>query len=196
MFASRFTALLDACVVAGALKRNVLLSLAAADFFRPRWSARILSETEAAIARMLADKGASDAQAVARRQIAAMEAAFADARVEDYERLIPRFEGLPDANDAHVIAAAVSAQASVIVTDNLRDFPAQTIRSHGIEAKSADTFIANTLDLDMGRGVAALRAMRLRLKRPFHDADDLLLKFEAHGLVESADLLRPWIDQL
>lgn len=196
MFASRFTALLDACVVAGALKRNVLLSLAAADFFRPCWSARILSETENAIARMLADKGVSDAQSVARRQIAAMEAAFADARVEDFERLFPRLEGLPDVNDAHVIAAAVKAQASVIVTDNLRDYPTRIMKAHGVEAKSADAFIADTLDLDMGRGVAALRVMRLRLKRPFHDADDLLLKFEAHGLVESADLLRPWLEQL
>ena len=34
-----FTALLDACVLAGVLKRNLLLSLAEAELFRPRWSA-------------------------------------------------------------------------------------------------------------------------------------------------------------
>lgn len=196
MFASRFTALLDACVLAGALKRNVLLSLAAADFFRPRWSARILGETEAAIAGMLADKGASDSETAAQRQIVAMEAAFADARVEDYETLASLIDGLPDADDVHVVAAAAKAEASVIVTDNLRDFPAGVLAPFDLEARSADAFIADTLDLDMGRGLAALRDMRLRLKRPSHDAGSLLLKFEAHGLVESADLLRPWIEHL
>lgn len=49
MFANRFTALIDACVLAGALKRNLILSLAAAEFFRIRWSTRILDETETAI---------------------------------------------------------------------------------------------------------------------------------------------------
>lgn len=38
MFANRFTALIDACALAGALKRNLLLTLAEAEFFRLRWS--------------------------------------------------------------------------------------------------------------------------------------------------------------
>lgn len=35
-YADRFTALLDACVLGGALRRNMLLSLAEAGLFRPR----------------------------------------------------------------------------------------------------------------------------------------------------------------
>lgn len=47
--ADHFTALLDACVLADAFKRNLLLSLARAELFRPRWSPQILDETERAI---------------------------------------------------------------------------------------------------------------------------------------------------
>ena len=50
--ADHFTALLDACVLAGVLKRNLLLSLAEAELFRPRWSEPILDEMERAIDRM------------------------------------------------------------------------------------------------------------------------------------------------
>ncbi|MEM9524145.1 MAG: hypothetical protein AAF982_09160 [Pseudomonadota bacterium] len=47
--ADRFTALIDACALGGALRRNMLLSLAEAGLFRPRWSARILDEIQKAI---------------------------------------------------------------------------------------------------------------------------------------------------
>lgn len=66
MFANRFTALADACVLAGALKRNLILSLAKADFFRVRWSQPILDETQKAIEEILVGKG--DEQSVAKAQ--------------------------------------------------------------------------------------------------------------------------------
>jgi hypothetical protein len=46
LFANRFTAFVDACTLAGALKRNLLLTLAEAQFFRVRWSAPVLDETQ------------------------------------------------------------------------------------------------------------------------------------------------------
>lgn len=48
-FTDRFTALLDACVPGGALKRNLLRSPAEAGIFPPRWTVRILDETQRAI---------------------------------------------------------------------------------------------------------------------------------------------------
>jgi hypothetical protein len=75
MFANRFTALVDACVLAGALKRNLLLSLAEAEFFRLRWSTPSLTKREQAILRILADRGADDAADRARRSRQAMERA-------------------------------------------------------------------------------------------------------------------------
>lgn len=61
MFANRYTALVDACSLADALRRNLLLTLAEAEFFRLRWSENILSETERAIAEIAAAKGFADA---------------------------------------------------------------------------------------------------------------------------------------
>jgi hypothetical protein len=52
-FANRYTAFIDACVLAGALRRDILLSLAEAEFFRVRWSRPFMDETRGAIASML-----------------------------------------------------------------------------------------------------------------------------------------------
>jgi hypothetical protein len=60
-----------------------------------------------------------------------------------------------------------------------------------VEAKPADAFIADTIALDTGRAVAAVRLMRMRLKRPEKTPELLLLDMEARGLIETADLLRP-----
>ena len=51
-YADRFTALIDANVLACAMCRNIILSLAEAGFFRPRWSDRIMDETAGAIAKI------------------------------------------------------------------------------------------------------------------------------------------------
>lgn len=190
MFANRFTALIDACSLASTLKRNLLLTLAEAEFFRVRWSAQILDEAERAIARIASAKYHSDAAERAKRARAAMERAFEDAAVEDFEALLPACSGLPDPNDAHVLAAAMKTQAAMIVTENLRDFPADILAPLNLEAKSADAFVADTISLDIGRAVAALRTMRKRLKQPALTADELLLKMEAEGLSETVDVLR------
>jgi hypothetical protein len=42
--ADPFSIVIDANVLAGALTRNIILSLAEAGFFRPYWSVRILDE--------------------------------------------------------------------------------------------------------------------------------------------------------
>ena len=146
MFANRFTAVIDACSLAGALKRNLLLTLAEADFFRIRWSPLIMDETERAIERILEAKGAGDARERARRARSAMEIAFEDASVTDFEALLPSCRQLPDPKDAHVLAAALETQAAMIVTENLSDFPTAILGPLNLEAKSADAFIADRAD--------------------------------------------------
>ena len=120
MFANRFTIVVDACSLVDALGRNMILSLAQADFFRLRWSAAILDETERALAKIFETRGHADPKCLAYRQRRAMETAFEEAAVTGFERLVPCLSGLPDGNDAHVIAAALKTRASVIVTENLQ----------------------------------------------------------------------------
>lgn len=105
-------------------------------------------------------------------------------------------QGMPDPKDRHVVAAALKTRASVIVTNNLRDFPAQALKPLDLEPKSADEFVADTIDLDVGRAVAAVRQMRERFQRPEMSADDLLLLMEARGLTLTVDTLREHVASL
>lgn len=167
MFANRFTAFIDACTLASVFKRNLLLSLAEAGFFRVRWSVAVLDETERAIERMLTAKGREDAAARARRARESMSVAFEDACVSDFGQLLPACAGLPDPKDAHVLAAALKTQAAMIVTENLKDFPESVLKPLNIEARSADVFIADTIALDAARAIVALRKYRAHWW-PFH----------------------------
>lgn len=196
MFANRYTAFIDACALAGALKRNLLLTLAEAEFFRVRWSGPVLDETQRAIEGILTKKGASDAATRALRARQAMENAFEDASVEDFEKFLGVCEGLPDKNDAHVVAAALKTQAAVIVTDNLKHFPAKLMEPLNLDIRSADEFIADTIALDVGRAIAAIKKMRDRFKKPEMTAERLLIEMEAVGLTEAVDMLRPHIQSL
>lgn len=190
MFANRFTAVVDACSLVPALSRNLLLTMAEAEFYRLRWSVEILDEVERAITKLLSERGDGDAASRAGRVRRAMEAAFEDAAVTGHEALIVCLRDLPDPGDAHVLAAAIQTRASVIVTENLRHFPEAVLRPFDLEAKSADAFLADAIDLDVGRGVAAVRRMRERLKRPEKTQDRLMLDMEAAGFVQTVDALR------
>jgi hypothetical protein len=190
VFANRFTAVIDACVLAGVLRRNLILTLAQWEFFRVRWSDRLLDEAERAIEKMFAKKGDPHSAAKAARSRSAMARAFEDAMVADYDSYLPICQGV-DPGDAHVIPAALKTQAQVIVTDNLRHFPGALIEPWGLAARSADVFIADTIALDEARAVAAVREMRQRLNKPTMTAADLLIAMEANGLTAAVDILRP-----
>jgi hypothetical protein len=190
VFANRFTALVDACALAGALKRNLILSLAEAEFFRLRWSSQILDETQRAIVEILTKKGQPKPEEHAARARTFMENAFEEAMVSDFDLFL--CAGLPDAGDAHVVAAALGTRADVIVTDNLKDFPPEVLGPLNLDARSSDAFIADAITLDPGKAVAAIREMRLRLKKPEKTPAALLLDMEAVGLTEAVDVLRPY----
>jgi hypothetical protein len=195
LFANRFTAFVDACSLADTLRRNLLLTLAEAEFFRLRWSKTVLDETERAIERITSKKHTDSAERAARSR-SAMERAFEDAMVENYDSFLCACEGLPDKGDIHVLAAALATQAQVVVTENLKDFPIGVLRPLNIEARGADTFIADTIALDPGRAVAAIRKMRERYKKPEKTAELLLLDMEASGLTETVDVLKPHVQSL
>ena len=69
-----------------------------------------------------------------------------DCLVEGYDKLIPALS-LPDPDDRHVLATAIRSSASIIVTYNLKDFPAKSINEYGIDAQHPDDFITHLFDL-------------------------------------------------
>lgn len=187
--ADRFTAVLDANVIAGALTRNILLSLAEAGFYRPRWSAIILNEFERYyIGRYEDPEGAA-------QQRARMEEAFPEALVQNFETLM-EVATLPDPDDRHVLATAIHSKAAVIVTDNLRHFPPEILGPFDIEARSLDDFVADILDMAELEAVRALRTMRERFQKPELDAETLIAKIEKLKLQKTAAILYPYREYL
>lgn len=182
---NRYAALIDACVLGGGLKRNIILSFAEAGLFRPYWSGRILDETEKAI--LAISKGTADPG----RQRRAIERAFPEAFVPLTSR-VDLGVALPDPDDEHVLAAAIAARCDTLVTDNLKDFPQDILDRWGIEVMSPDDFISNAIDLDHAVVVGALRDMRARLKDPKYTVSALVLKLEGQGLLQTADFLRQY----
>src|ERR1035441_10444266 len=112
------TAFLDANVLYPALLRDILLRLASRQMFRARWSAQVHDEWMSALIRNRPDIPSARVE----RTRCLMDRHFQSALVEGYEH---RIEGLmlPDADDRHVLAAAIHCDARIIVTTNLRDFP-------------------------------------------------------------------------
>ena len=196
MFANRYTAIIDACTLVSVWRRNLLLSLAEAEFFRIRWSEPILMETKAALIKMARERDLDDPEARGERAIKAMQTAFPEAMVEDFNLIGSAQFGLPDTGDEHVIAAAVKTQAQALVTENLRDFPAVILGRLNIEARSADDFIADTIALEEGRAISAIRKMRERLKRPEMSPEDFLRALEANSLLETASVLTPHVSSI
>lgn len=187
----RFTAFADANVLVPVLWRNLLLSFAASGAYRLRFSREVLDETRRALERV-AGLNAGEAAEQVRRIAAGVPGGL----VEDYAALAPAFAKGPDPKDAHVMAAAARCRASVIVTQNLADFPAELLAAVGIEAVNIDDFLADAVDLDQERAAAVVRKMRARFKRPEMDAAGLLALMRNRGLPQMAALLEGIADQL
>lgn len=193
MFANRFTAVIDACVLADAAKRDLILSLAEAGLFRPRWSDRILSETEAALRIIL--KGRPDFSERASRSVVRIAEAFEEAMDDQYKDILDSLDCLPDKKDHHILAVAITSQASVIVTDNIKHFPEKILSPYNLEAKSADDFIADSIDLDYPKSIEAVRIMRERLNRPAMSAEELIESWRKRTMNATVEALSPHVHQ-
>ena len=189
--AQRPSAFLDASALYPALLRNILMRLALEDLFRAFWSERVQDEWTGAIFRDRPDLPRAQIERTRRL----MDEAIDDAIVGGYEPLIETL-ALPDADDRHVLAAAIHCGASVIVTANLRDFPSETLSLHGIEARHPDAFILELFKISPSEVVGALRRLRDGLKNPPMTPAMLLTAMSRQGLSESADALCGFIDAL
>lgn len=188
--ADRFVVVLDANVLYPFRTRDALLRFAEAGLFRARWSERIQAEWKTALLRSKPDTEASlDAQ------IAAMHRAFPEACVTGAEGLIDSLN-LPDPEDRHVLATAIRAGAEHIVTENLRDFPADALQQYGITAVSADDFLSSTFELYPAEALAAMRTMRNEYRNPAFSTDAFIFDLQAKGLPKLASMLKPHIDLL
>lgn len=185
----RYTAVLDACVLYPAPLRDLPLSLAAAGIFRGRRTRLIQDEW---IRNLMANR--PDLHLVAlRRTVVTMNEAIEDCLIEKFEYLIDSLT-LPDADDRHVLAAAIVGHADAIVTFNLRDFPEKHVAAHGIEILHPDDFLVAHYDLDPIRVLASVKANRARLRNPPTTAEALISTYEAQGLPQTCKILMDAVD--
>lgn len=181
---SSFTALYDACVLYPAPLRDLLVSLGGTGLFRAKWSGRIHEEWISSLLRERPDLNRETLE----RTRKLMDQSVLDCLVTNFEDLIPSLT-LPDENDRHVLAAAIRGRCDVIVTFNLKDFPARALVDYSIEAQHPDDFIAYMLDLHPGLVCETLRQMRARLQNPAKSPEEFLGTLERQGLAETVGLL-------
>ena len=125
-----------------------------------------------------------------------MDRHFPDAVVTGYSARAAGLD-LPDAGDIHVLAAAIEGGADLIVTCNLRDFPADRLSPHGLTAQHPDTFIADLLDADLEAVLARpFAATAQALRKPPRTANEHLVALERLGLIRTASLIRPHQDSI
>lgn len=163
-------ALLDANVLYPAGLRDFLLRLADQSLYAPLWSADIHAEW---IGSVLADRP-DLTEDVLERTRAVMDRHFPDAVVTGYSARTAGLD-LPDPDDIHVLAAAIEGEADMIVTRNLRDFPADRLAPLGLTAQPPDAFIVNLFDADPEPVLAAVRGHRAALRNPPRTASEHLV---------------------
>ncbi|MBK6639251.1 MAG: PIN domain-containing protein [Rhodocyclaceae bacterium] len=181
---SPFTVIYDACVLYPAPLRYFLMWLALSGRFRARWSAQIHEEWKRNLLKNRSDITPEQLD----RTSALMDRAIPDALVTGHDVLVPGLN-LPDADDRHVLSAAIRCNASVIVTFNERDFPESALSPFGIEAQHPDEFVENLFDLDPAAVVAAAQRQRAQLKNPAMDTEAYLNVLRRQGLVQTAKAL-------
>ncbi len=118
-----------------------------------------------------------------------MNAHVDDCLISGYEDLIPSLT-LPDPDDCHVLAAAMTGRCDIIVTFNLKDFPDSALQPFGIERQDPDSFLLYQLDISPGKFLNAIRKHRARLKNPPVSQDQYLEILLRQGLTQLIQALK------
>lgn len=179
------TAVYDANILYPAPLRDLFIRLAQAGLVRAKWTATIHDEW---MRNVLKRNPALSPDRLTRTRTL-MDEAVRDCLVTGYEELINSLT-LPDPDDRHVLATAIRANADVIVTFNLKDFPEKAVFCHGIEAMHPDDFLVELLNLASDAVCAAVNQQREGLRNPPKTIDELLAALEAQGLPQTVARLR------
>jgi predicted nucleic acid-binding protein len=176
-----FAVVLDTCVLYPAHLRDVLLRLAERGTYRPLWSPDIVDELRRNLIEIASEHSVD-------RLVGEMTHAFPDALVTGYEALI---DGLScDPKDRHVLAAAVRADAAAIVTFNLDDFPAGSVRPYQVEVLHPDEFLLDQLDLAPSAVLDELKLQAAANRREPRSVATLVDALERAGVPAFADEVR------
>lgn len=177
-------AVYDACVLYPFHLRNLLVQCAVDRLVDARWSDEIHEEW----IRNLAAKepGLSRERLTLTRDL--MNRVLPTANVNGYAHHIPTIQ-LPDLDDRHVAAAGIETGASIIVTWNVRDFPAAELRKHGLRKQKPDAFLLDLYAAAPEVVVAATANARANLRKSNISAPDFIEALRRQKLKRFADVI-------
>lgn len=151
--------LIDACVLYPTVMREMVIGAARGGFCEVRWSQRILDEWHHAAARL-----GPEGDAIAAGEIAALGAAFPTAMVAADPGLEQRL-WLPDADDVHVLAAAIKGSCDAVLTLNNKDFPGNLLADEGLFRSNPDELLCRFFDEKAGSVSAIAEAILAEANR-------------------------------
>jgi predicted nucleic acid-binding protein len=181
----KFTAIFDACVLYPAPLRDLLMYLTGSDLFQARWTVEIHEEWMRSLLENRPDLRRENLERT-RHQ---MDAYVDDCLVTGYESLIDTLQ-LPDMNDRHVLAAAIKAKASVIVTFNIKDFPRTVLEPFQIQTITTDEFVMRLFDEDYHEVLKLIKRQRENMARPSLTVEQYLAMLEQQRLPLTVAFLR------
>lgn len=168
-----YVVVLDACVLFPASLRDTLLRAAQANLYRLQLTDEILEE----VYRNLMKRTMPESKAL--RLISRIREKFNDGLISHHRLLI---ESMPiNEKDKHVLAAAVSCRAQVIVTQNLKDFPRDLLAPFEIQALSPDKFLLLLLQMDATGIIQILTQQAEDLHNPPMTVEKILDALEQHA---------------
>ncbi|MFB2554542.1 PIN domain-containing protein [Herbiconiux liangxiaofengii] len=173
-----FPAFFDTNALYGSWLNDLLLRLADRGAFRPLWSSDVMEE----LRRNLVKNGV--VPDFVDKRLATMVTYFPDAMVSGYDDLV---DGMTcDHKDRHVLAAAVRANAEVLVTFNTKDFPPGSVAPFDIEVVHPDDFLLDQLDLFPGLVATVLKELIAVYENPKITMDQLLQSLSRAGVPKFA----------
>lgn len=180
------TAIVDTNILHPAGMRDILLQVAECELCKLKWSPDIRSELISTIRKVRPDL---DHARFETHTLVLMDRFFRHGLVTGYEHLIESLEGINE-KDRHVAAAAIQGSCGVILTHNLKHFPADALAPHGIVAQKPDDFLVPILLANPDEFCEAAREHRNRLTKPPYDVDAYLTKLTRDGLNKTAAELK------
>lgn len=178
----KFPAFFDTNVLYGALLNDLILELADRGLFRPLWSKDVLCE----LRKNLVKNGENPL--LVEKRVGTMERYFPDAMVTGYEDLVHTMTN--DEKDRHVLAAAVRSGAEVLVTFNMKDFPAESVEQFDVEIVHPDDFLLDQLDLYHAATLRALIELIEGYDSPAMTIEDFLIALMRAGVPRFAETAR------
>ncbi|MCC6444364.1 MAG: PIN domain-containing protein [Armatimonadetes bacterium] len=174
-------AVIDACVLFSAALRDLVMRLTVRFVFQPVWTERIHEEWIRAV---LQERPHVQREALERTR-RLMNRYGRDWQAPVDAARIPALP-LPDEDDRHVLAAAIAAQAPLIVTFNLADFPESVLAAYGVEAVPPDAFFGRLLEQQPEGFLTAMQDLLAGLTHPSRTFQQQLDVFSRLGLPETA----------